>query len=63
VIPFFETEGVPLLRILTDRGTEYCSHVERHEYQLFPALADVDHTRTKTKHPQTNDICEQFHQT
>jgi len=63
VIPFFEAEGVPLLRILTDRGTEYCGHVERHEYQLFLALADVDHTRTKTKHPQTNGICERFHKT
>jgi len=61
VIPFFEAEGVSLLRILTDRGTEYCGHVERHEYQLYLALTDIDHTRTKTKHPQTNGICERFH--
>ena len=61
VIPFFEAEGVSLLRILTDRRTEYCGHVERHEYQLYLALTDIDHTRTKTKHPQTNGICERFH--
>jgi len=63
VLPFYESEGIPLLRILTDRGTEYCGNVERHEYQLFLALADVEHTRTKAKSPQTNGICERFHKT
>jgi len=53
VISFFEREGVDLLCVLTDRGTEYCGNVERHGYQLYLALADVDHTRAKTKHPQT----------
>jgi transposase InsO family protein len=63
VLPFFDAEGVSLLRILTDRGTEYCGNVERHEYQLFLALSDIDHTRTKVKSPQTNGICERFHKT
>jgi transposase InsO family protein len=63
VIPFFEEEGVRLLRILTDRGTEYCGQREHHEYQLYLAVEDVDHTRTKAQHPQTNGICERFHRT
>jgi transposase InsO family protein len=63
VLPFFESEGVPLLRILTDRGSEYCGNVERHEYQLYLALNDIDHTRTKAQSPQTNGICERFHKT
>jgi transposase InsO family protein len=63
VVPFFDEEGVPLLRILTDRGTEYCGHVQRHEYQLYLALNDIDHTKTKAKSPQTNGICERFHKT
>jgi len=63
VVPFFDEEQVPLLRILTDRGTEYCGNVERHEYQLYLALNDIDHTKTKTKSPQTNGICERFHKT
>lgn len=63
VIPFFEEQDVPLLRILTDRGTEYCGSAETHEFQLFLALNDVDHTKTKTKSPQTNGICERFHRT
>jgi transposase InsO family protein len=63
VVPFYEAEGIPILRIMTDRGTEYCGNVERHEYQLYLALADIEHTRTKTKSPQTNGICERFHKT
>ena len=63
VIPFFEDKGIPLHRVLTDRGTEYCGRPDRHEYQLFLALGDIDHTKTKAKHPQTNGICERFHKT
>ncbi len=63
VIPFFDEHGVPLLRILTDRGTEFCGSPERHEYELYLAVENIDHTRTKTKSPQTNGICERFHKT
>jgi transposase InsO family protein len=63
VIPFYQEVGVPLLRILTDRGTEYCGKVEQHDYQLYLAIQDIDHTKTKARHPQTNGICERFHKT
>lgn len=63
VIPWFEAQGVPLLRMLTDRGTEYCGSLQNHEYQLYLALEDIDHTRTKARSPQTNGICERFHRT
>jgi transposase InsO family protein len=63
VVPFFETQKIPLLRILTDRGTEYCGKVECHAYQLYLALEDIDHSKTKARHPQTNGICERFHRT
>jgi hypothetical protein len=32
VIPFFESREVKLMRILTDRGSEYCGNPERREY-------------------------------
>ncbi len=51
------------MRILTDRGTEYCGAREHHEYQLYLTIEDIDHTRTKAKSPQTNGICERFHKT
>ncbi len=63
VLPFFEEHGVPLLRILTDRGSEYCGNRESHEYELYLDLENIEHTRTKAKSPQTNGICERFHQT
>jgi hypothetical protein len=63
ILPFFEKEGIPLLRILTDRGTEYCGKPEHHAYQLYLGIEDIDHTKTKANHPQTNGICERFHRT
>ena len=63
VLPWFEEQGVRVLRTLTDRGTEYCGSIEHHEYELYLAIEDIDHTRTKAKSPQTNGICERFHQT
>jgi transposase InsO family protein len=63
VLPFFEEHKLPLLRILTDRGTEYCGRAETHDYQLYLAINDIDHTKTKAKSPQTNGICERFHKT
>lgn len=63
VLPFFEQHGVKVLRVLTDRGTEFCGREDTHPYQLFLGLNEIAHTRTKAKHPQTNGICERFHQT
>jgi transposase InsO family protein len=63
VIPFFESQGISLLRILTDRGTEYCGKPEHHAYQLYLGIENIDHTRTKAYSPQTNGICERFHKT
>jgi len=63
VLPFFEEHGLPMLRILTDRGTEYCGKADSHDYQLYMAINDIEHTKTKARHPQTNGICERFHKT
>ena len=63
VLPFFEEHEIPLLRVLTDRGTEYCGQREHHEYELYLAVENIDHSRTKARHPQTNGICERFHKT
>lgn len=63
VLPLLELNDVGLLRILTDRGTEYCGRPEHHDYQLYLALNDIEHTKTKAYHPQTNGICERFHRT
>jgi transposase len=63
VLPFFESHDLPMLRILTDRGTEYCGKADRHDYQLYLAINNIEHTKTKVRSPQTNGICERFHKT
>ena len=63
VIPFFQGLEIPLLRILTDRGTEYCGKREHHEYELYLSLEDIDHSKTQVRRPQSNGICERFHRT
>lgn len=63
VIPFFDANEIPVLRVLTDRGSEYCGNREHHEYELYLDLENIDHSKTKAKSPQTNGICERFHKT
>ena len=63
VLPFFEDHNIPVMRVLTDRGTEFCGNPDRHHYQLYLQLNDIEHTKTKVKSPQTNGICERLHQT
>lgn len=58
VLPWLNEQDIPLLRILTDRGTEYCGKVESHAYQLYLAVENIDHSKTKARSPQTNGMVE-----
>ena len=60
VVPFYDAREVRLCRVLTDRGTEYCGNPEHHEYELYLALEDVDHSRTKTKSPHTTGVIDKW---
>lgn len=63
IVPFYEEQGIPILRILTDRGTEYKGKIENHAYQLYLSISGIEHTTTKAYSPQTNGICERFNKT
>ena len=63
VIPFFEQHEITILRMLTDRGTEFNGKPENHEYELYLQLENIDHSKTKVRHPQSNGICERLHRT
>lgn len=62
VLPYFDEESMKLLRVLTDRGSEYGGTLEKHPYQLFLHLNDIEHSRTKARHPQTNGCTERLNQ-
>ena len=34
-MPLFEEKGVDILRILADRGMEYCGRLDNYPYQLY----------------------------
>lgn len=62
VLPFFDKEMMSVLRVLTDRGLEYCGPIETHKYELFLHLNDIEHTKTRARHPQTNGCVERLNQ-
>ena len=63
VLPFFEEQNVPILRILTDRGTEFCGRLDKHPYEIYLQYNEIEHTKTRARRPQSNGICEAFHKT
>jgi transposase InsO family protein len=63
VLPWYEEQGIPIIRILTDRGTEYKGNIEHHAFELFLSIEGIEHNVTKAYSPQTNGICERFHKT
>ena len=63
VLPVFDEHNISVLRMLTDRGGEYCGRADQHMYQLFLSLQEIEHTKTKARHPQTNGACEKLNQT
>ena len=63
ILPWYEKEGTPVLRILTDKGSEYKGNIEHHAFELFLSIEGIEHTTTKAYHPQTNGICERFYKT
>jgi hypothetical protein len=51
VLPFFEEQGLPLLRILTGRGTEYKGKREHHEYELYLDIEGIEHSKIQVGSP------------
>lgn len=63
VLPFFEEQGVPIMRILTDRGMEFCGALDKHPYEIYLQYNEIEHTKTRARRPQSNGICEVFPKT
>jgi transposase InsO family protein len=59
VLPFYAELDLPIGAVLTDNGREFCG-TERHPYELYLALNDIEHRRTKVGRPRTNGFVERF---
>ena len=62
VLPQYQAWGIKVKAILTDNGSEYCGK-DTHPYELYLALNDIEHRRTKVKSPRTNGFVERFNRT
>ncbi len=63
VLPFYEEHGVEVQHLLTDNGREYCGRPLHHPFELFLAISQIEHRRTRVASPETNGFCERFHRT
>jgi transposase InsO family protein len=63
VLPFFDEHGIGIQTVLSDNGREFCGRPDRHPYELFLQLEDIEHRTTKVRRPQSNGFIERFHRT
>ena len=62
VLPFYAQQGLTVEAILTDNGKEFCG-TDAHPYEVYLALADIKHRKTKVRRPRTNGFVERFNRT
>ena len=63
LLPFFEEHGVQVHTILSDNGREYCGRPDKHPYEFFLQLEDIEHRTTQVGGPQSNGYIQRFHRT
>jgi transposase InsO family protein len=49
--------------MLPDNGREFCGRADRHPYELFLQLEDIEHKQTRVNRPQSNGIVERWQRT
>ncbi|MEO1065761.1 MAG: IS481 family transposase [Pseudomonadota bacterium] len=63
VLPTFEEAKATIDVVLSDNGREFCGRPDKHPYELFLQLEEIEHRTTKVKRPQSNGIVERLHRT
>ena len=61
-LPFYRERNLPVDTVLTDNGREFCG-TDAHPYELYLALAGIEHRKTRVRRPQSNGFVERFHRT
>ena len=62
VLPFYREREIPVSKVLTDNGREFCG-TDAHPFELYLSLAGIRHKRTKVNSPKTNGFVERWHRT
>lgn len=47
VLPTFEAHDATIATVLSDNGREFCGRSDRHPYELFLQLEEIEHRTTK----------------
>ena len=63
VQPTFEAHGARIDTVLSDNGREFCGRPDRHPYELFLQLEEIEHRTTRVRRPQSNGFVERLHRT
>lgn len=63
VLPTFEAHGARIETILSDNGREFCGRPDRHPYELFLQLEEIEHRTTRMRRPQSNGFVERLRRT
>lgn len=63
VLPTFEAHNARISTVLSDNGREFCGRPDRHPYELFLQLEEIEHRTTKVRRPQSNGFVERLHRT
>jgi transposase InsO family protein len=62
VVPFYARLDLPIGAVLTGTGREFFG-TQRHPYELYLALNDIEHRNTKVGSPSINGFVERFNGT
>ena len=63
VLPTFDVHGARISTVLSDNGREFCGRPDRHTYELFLQLEEIEHRTTKVRRPHSNGFVERLHRT
>ena len=63
VLPTFDAHRARISTVLSDNGREFCGRPDRHPYELFLQLEDIEHRTTQVLRPQSNGFVERLHRT
>lgn len=63
VLPTFEAHDARIDTVLSDNGPEFRGRPDRHTYELFLQLEEIEHGNTKVRRPQCHGSVERLHRT